>query len=261
MTKIEKTRRSTLVFGITMLLLWTAILSNPISTAAASGNSHGQQKVVAAGSQYATELYIIDSGKPGPVVMIVGGVHGDETAGYKTAHKVKNYSIKKGKLLVIPEANKRAVAINKRYVPGEGNLNRHFPKSASRSSATVLSRSIYQVVKDYDVDWLMDLHEGVNYYKNKRSSSVGQTLIYYPANSTRYTVDDIVKELNRNISGSYRKFTLIRHPVKGSLARSTGQFLDVHSFIFETSQKAPLATRIGYQAKAVQTLLKQLNML
>ncbi len=219
-----------------------------------------EKVVLAKGTKYATDLYIIDSGKPGPVVMVIGGIHGNETAGYKAAHQVKDLTIKKGKLLVLPDANKRAVEADRRYVKGEGDLNRDFPRTSSQSGDNKLARAIYQVVKDYKVDWLMDMHEGYDYYKNKSTDSVGQTLIYYPANSTRYTVDDIVADLNKNISSSYRQFTLLRYPVKGSLARSAGQFLDVHSFIFETSQKTTLSTRVKYQLQAVNTLLGKLNM-
>lgn len=216
---------------------------------------------LAKGTKYATDLHIIKSGKPGPVVMIVGGVHGSEKAGYNAARKLVDYKISRGTLLVLPEANKRAISINRRLVKGEGDLNRSFPKTAKESPKNTLARAIYQVVKDYKVDWLMDMHEGYDYYKNQSTSSVGQTLIYYPANSARSAVDIIVTGLNKDISSSYKKFSLLRYPVKGSLARSVGQFLGVRSFIFETSMKPSLSTRVDYQLKAARYLLNELNML
>jgi hypothetical protein len=219
-----------------------------------------EKKVLASGTKYATDLYIYRSGKPGPTVMIVGGVHGNEPAGYKAAGNAKDYSVKKGTLIVLPQANKRAVAINKRYVSGEGDLNRDFPRTKSESPDNTLSKAIYNAVKTYDVDWLMDMHEGYDYYKNKSTSSVGQSLIYYPANSTKTIASKIVSNLNKGISTSSKKFSLLRYPVKGSLARSTGEFLDVNSFIFETCTKQKLSTRIDYQLKAANTLLAQLGM-
>lgn len=220
-----------------------------------------QRKTIASGTKYATDLYIIDSGKPGPVVMIVGGVHGNETAGYSAAKKVKDYSIKKGTLLVIPQANKLAIEAGRRSASGESDLNRKFPQSSSASPKGTLAKAIYNVVKEYNVDWLMDMHEGFDYYKNSSTSSVGQTLIYYPANGARSTVEYIVNNLNKDISSSYRQFTLLRYPVKGSLARSTAQYLGVNSFIFETSKKQTLSTRINLQEKAAKTLLSKLGML
>ena len=47
-------------------------------------------------ARQATPLYVIKSGKPGPVVMIVGGVHGNETSGPKAADKIKNLRPRKG---------------------------------------------------------------------------------------------------------------------------------------------------------------------
>ena len=35
-------------------------------------------------------MYVINSGKPGPVVMVVGGVHGNEKAGYTAAVRYPN---------------------------------------------------------------------------------------------------------------------------------------------------------------------------
>ncbi len=219
------------------------------------------KRTIASGSKYATDLYVVESGKPGPVVMIVGGIHGNETAGYRAAERVKDYKIDKGTLLVIPRVNKLAIEAGRRAAPGETDFNRLFPQSKSASPKNVLAKDIYNIVKEYNVDWLMDMHEGFDYYKNPATSSVGQTLIYYPANSARSTVEDIVNDLNKDIKTSLRKFTLLRYPVQGSLARSTAQFLGVKSFIFETSQKQTLNTRISLQEQAAQKLLGNLGML
>lgn len=163
-------------------------------------------------------------------------------------------------MLVIPEANKLAIKANRRAAPGYSDLNRSFPQSSSQTPKTVLSRAIYKAIQDYDVDWLIDLHEGYDYYKNTSTSSVGQTLIYYPANSAKTTAQAIVNDLNKGISSSYRKFSLLRYPVKGSLARAAGEYLGVRAMIFETCSKPALSTRVGYQTQAVDKLLNSLNM-
>lgn len=218
-------------------------------------------KTIAPNTKFATELYIINSGKPGPVVMITGGVHGNETAGYRAADKVKNYKITQGTLIVIPIANKPAVEAGKRREPGGSDLNRMFPQSSAAAPGNTLSKAIYNVVKEYKVDWLMDMHESIGYHKDKSGSYVGQTIIYYPANGTINTVEYIVNELNKGISSSIQKFSILRYPVQGSLSRSSAQFLGVSSFIFETCSKQTLTTRISQQEKAAQSLLSRLGML
>ncbi len=211
------------------------------------------------GTKYATKLYVIDSGVPGPVVMIVGGVHGNETAGYKAAYKVKSFSIKKGKLLVVPYANLRAVKAHTRSIGG-ADLNRDFPRSKYDSADNVLSKAIFNVVKKYNVDWVMDMHEGANYERIKSSSSVGQSLIYYPDTKTKVIASKIVSSLNKGIATSYKDFSLLRYPVSGSLAKAAAVACGANSFIFETCSRDPLATRVNYQLKAANMLLDYLNM-
>jgi len=86
-----------------------------------------------AGSRFATEVYVHDSGVAGPVVMIVGGVHGNEPAGANAAEVIRRYPITKGKLVVIPRANVTALAADKRLIPdldtNLGNLNRNYPRA------------------------------------------------------------------------------------------------------------------------------------
>ncbi len=241
----------------------TVITVNPLSAKAltASSTSCISQVTLAQGTKYATDLYIIDSGKPGPVVMIVGGVHGNEPAGYTAAAEITDWQIEKGTLLVLPQANKLADNKNVRYLSSVGDLNRDFPQSSKESADNTLSKAIWSAVKKYDVDWLMDMHEGYDYYKNSSSSSVGQSLIYYPNSSTKTMASKIVSNLNGGISTSYKKFSLLKYPVKGSLARAAGQYLGVHSFIFETCDNPGLSIRVNYQLKAAKTLLHELDMM
>jgi hypothetical protein len=245
----------------TPFLLLTFILSAVFAVPQPVQAASQKKVVLAKGTVYATDMYIINSGKPGPVVMIVGGVHGNETAGYIAAKKMINTDIKKGTLIVLPQANRRAVEHKVRYYKGHGDLNRDFPRSKSDSPDGTLAKAIWSAVKQYNIDYVMDMHEGYDYYKNKSTSSVGQSLIYYPSSYFQSKVSLIVNKLNNNISTYYKKFSLLRYPAKGSLARSTGQFLGTKSFIFETCSKQKLSTRVSYHTKAAETLLKKLNML
>jgi hypothetical protein len=242
-----------LIIGV---FVFSTVLAMPQTVEAATTT---KTRIIASGTKYATELYVIESGVPGPVVMIVGGVHGNETAGYRAAAQVKNYSVKKGTLLVIPQANKRAVAAGTRTMGG-ADLNRAFPTSKTDKPNNIMSTAIFKVVKDYNVDWLMDMHEGANYQKIKSSSSVGQSVIYYPNTKTKTVATRIVSNLNKGISTSYKKFSLLRYPVSGSLASASAKVYGVNSFIFESCSRDPLSTRISYQLKAANILLSYLQM-
>ena len=93
-----------------------------------------------------TPLYVIKSGKTGPVVMIVGGVHGNEIAGPKAADKIKNLSIKKETLLVLPRANIVAVRNGTRTSPGVGDLNRDFPRTKNGKAGSQTAQSIWNAI-------------------------------------------------------------------------------------------------------------------
>ena len=254
-----KTSRKVSYFSLMFILGFFMLTSSFALPKTAEAALSTKTVTLAQGTKYATELFVIDSGVPGPVVMIVGGVHGNETAGYKAAAQVKDYSIKKGKLLVIPQANKRAVAAHVRAIGG-ADLNRDFPTSKTDSADNTLSKAIFNVVKTYNVDWVMDMHEGINYEKVTSSTSVGQSLIYYPNTQTKDIVTKIQASLNSGISTSYKDFSLLRYPVSGSLASAAAKVYGANSFIFETCSKDLLSTRINYQLKAAKMLLSYLNM-
>lgn len=245
-------RRS--ITTLVILILCSVFLSSPVMAASV------QTKTIAPGTKYATPMYIINSGKSGPVVMVVGGVHGNETAGYRSAALVKDINITSGTMLVIPNANKRADQQSVRYISGEGDLNRAFPTTSRGSGQNALARDIYNTVRTYNVDWLLDLHEGYDYSSSRSNTSVGQTIIYYPSGNASWIASQMRLLLNQTIGSSSQKFQLLRYPITGSLARSSAQFLGAKSCIVETCSKASLSTRVNYHIKAVNKLLSELHM-
>lgn len=230
----------------------------PSSVQAAEAKS--TVKTLAAGTKYATELYINNSGVPGPVVLIVGGVHGNETAGYKAAKQLINFKPSKGTLLIIPEANKLAIAAHKRVASGQTDLNRAFPTTKSGTASGTLAKSILQVIKDYQVDWVMDMHEGIDYSKSSSSTSVGQSLIYYPSSDTKTLATGIVNLLNKSISKSSQQFSLLKYPANGSVSRAAAVTVGANSFIFETCSKETLSSRIDNQLIAANRLFSYTGM-
>jgi predicted deacylase len=57
-----------------------------------------------------TNVYVLDSGKPGATGLILGGTHGNEPAGYLTAILIVEHAVPaSGRLLVIPHANRSSM--------------------------------------------------------------------------------------------------------------------------------------------------------
>ena len=57
-----------------------------------------------------TDVYVLDSGKPGATALVLGGTHGNEPAGYMTAIVVVENAVPvQGRLLVVPHANRSSM--------------------------------------------------------------------------------------------------------------------------------------------------------
>lgn len=253
-----KTNRVLAVMIMLVITLMVPLLPLSESQAATSVYNTVTVKTLAPGTALATPAYIIKSNVPGPRVLITGGVHGNETAGFKAAHILRTYRITKGTLIVIPETNKPAVKAGIRYLRKYGDLNRAFPAASTSTVSGPLSplvKSILSLAKTYDIKWHLDLHEGYDFASNPKTDSVGQSIIYHP-NNNGYTVAKNIRDtLNKGITTSYKKFRVLKWPVQGSVARSIGNIRNANSFIIETAQKQTLTTRVNQQTKAVRYVL------
>lgn len=210
------------------------------------------------GTKYETPYYVIDSGKKGPVIMVTGGVHGNETAPVTTADQIRKWTIKTGVLIVVPRANAVAVANKKRSCP-QGDLNRAFPTTKTGKPKTKLAEALLGLVKQYDVEWLLDMHEGVNY--SKISDSVGQSIIYMPGSKgSEAFAKKLAPVLNGDIGTKNKQFQLLKYPVKGSLARAAADLYGVRSLIFETCTKDSSDKRIEFMRTAAVQLMKYTGM-
>jgi len=248
---------------LSWLLITGFLLVSPMLAfnTAAAAQPQVEVKTIAAGTKYATPMYIIRSGQPGPVFMFTGGVHGNETAGYVAARRIaKEYQITRGTLIVIPDTNVPAVKAKRRYVNPDGDLNRQFPVRKGEQAKSFLARTMLDVARQYGVQWHVDMHEGIDYYKNPKTSSVGQSIIYYPTGNNGALANKLAGELNSGIRQSIRKFSVLKYPVGGSFARGTAVTLGAQSFIFETSQKQTLDVRVNFQLYMVKFFLRALGM-
>lgn len=100
-----------------------------------------------------SEVYTVNSGKPGPKLIVMGGVHGNEVCGVQAIQKLKDeISLVCGKVTFII-ANKKAIEQNVRFV--EENLNRCFG-----DAGTNLERRTAQQLKPLldECDALLDVH-------------------------------------------------------------------------------------------------------
>ena len=112
------------------------------------------------------DCHELDSGAPGPLVVVLGGVHGDEPEGTLAAGRLcrRELPLRAGRLRVVPVANEEAFRAASRTTPADGvNLARVFPGdpagSPTRRLAALLSTRVLA-----DADLLIDLHTAGRHY-------------------------------------------------------------------------------------------------
>ncbi|MGB7409157.1 MAG: succinylglutamate desuccinylase/aspartoacylase family protein [Pontixanthobacter sp.] len=103
---------------------------------------------------------VVHGRKPGPVVFVSGGVHGDEIIGVEIIRRLlKSVSAKRiaGTLLCIPIVNAYGFIARERYLPDRRDLNRCFPGAERGSLASQLAHHFtQQIIKRSDFG--IDLH-------------------------------------------------------------------------------------------------------
>jgi hypothetical protein len=222
------------------------------------------QGLLAEGTRWQTPYYLIDSGKDGPTVMIVGGVHGNEQAGAKAAEIIRHWPIIRGKLLVVPRASVPALLADKRCDSNEPaetrDLNRNFPfKGGSDTPHGAPAQAIWRLAAQTRPDWLVDLHEGIDF--RKTSNSTGGSIIRTNSEEVVRITKIMLDAVNATIDNPKQKHVLLMPPIKGSLTRAAWERLQAKAMILETCRKDPLDVRIWQHRLMVHLLLTELKMI
>lgn len=211
-----------------------------------------------------TNFYVIDSGVAGPVVMITAGIHGNEIAGPQAADQIRQWTLKRGTLIIVPEANRPALKKNTRNVPRADkeieDLNRNFPVTREEKPKCPLSTALWKLTESRKPDWLLDLHEGRDFART--STSVGSSIIADRSPEAKKQAQKMLDSINDTITESQKKFLLKSPPAKGSLARAASELMGTRSFILETTRKdQPLSLRIRQHRIMVHRFLTELKMI
>ncbi len=158
------------------------------------------------GTEISIPIYVFNGTEPGPVVLIQGGLHGDELNSTELIKRMlvdDHFEIKRGAAIVIPLLNVFGFIHFSRDVHGK-DVNRKFPGTKSGSLA---SRMAYMIMDEIvtEIDFAIDCHTG------------GAQRANYP--QIRYTADSadgyqLAKLFNAPfmfdsalISGSFREAT------------------------------------------------------
>ena len=218
------------------------------------------------------EVYVHDSGRPGPNILIVGGTHGNEPAGAIAAfefHKILlRRTLQRGRVVIVPNANKWGLRVGIRYLPaelisfgvlGKIDLNRSY-SHRGEESRTRISQHIEELV--LESDWVIDLHEGYDFHQlNPQSMGSG----IYPGKTTlsKQMTLPLLDAVNQIIQVPEYQFISKEWPDENGTLRMFCDEQDIHYTLVETSGQdniQPIPVRVQQHLVILRELLVQLQL-
>ena len=111
-------------------------------------------------------LHKIESGIPGPTLLVIGGIQGDEPGGFTAASMlVTNYKVESGNVWVVPNLNFESIIRRSRGI--HGDMNRKFNALSEKDPEFDEVQKIKKIILSEDVDVVLNLHDGSGFYKKE----------------------------------------------------------------------------------------------
>lgn len=191
---------------------------------------------------------IFRSKNPGPTILVMGGVHGDEINGVEIVRQslVNNYfeNLKSGSAIVIPILNVYGFINFSRDASEGKDVNRSFPGSMSGSLASRVAATLTKKILPL-VDFGIDFHTG------------GSSRYNYP--QIRYTLgDESAYDLAKAFGAPY----LIGKPNLAKTLRKVGKGMGIPILVFEGGESLRLdGFSISHGLKGLKRVLIKKGML
>ena len=195
---------------------------------------------------------VLDSGRPGPKVLVVGGIHGNEPSGALAAQALaEGRHPTCGVMIVIPAANPQALVARERSAPHPDgtpalDLNRAFPGRGEGLEARQAA-VIYAAAAGTDL--VLDLHEEGSAW----SEADLPTLVVSPAASAFALA--LLETLNLRTP----HFAFTGGAPAGSLVGALGA-AGQKALVVEVPARLPLEERVAMQERVIETALALLDM-
>lgn len=191
-------------------------------------------------------VLVTHGAQPGPVLCLIGGIHGDELNGIEVVRRMIR-AIKpeelKGTLVGVPIVNMAGFARGSRYLPDRRDLNRFFPGSPRGSAASRIAYSFFNEIARR-CDSIVDFHTG-SFERSNLPQVRGDMRIPAVLRFTR----------------GFGDTTVLHTPGAPGMLRRAATDIGIPAVTFELG--APIRLQpmeIEHGVKAMETLLNQLGM-
>lgn len=191
--------------------------------------------------------HVMHSVNPGPSLLVLGGVHGNEINGIEIVRRSieeKLYNgLHCGTVIVIPLLNIYGFINFSRSVPDGKDVNRSFPGHINGSLASRVARIITKNILPY-IDVAIDFHTG------------GDARFNYP--QIRYAKSDLTAQSMANV---FNTRYLIEQPLIPNSFRKSAKEQNVPAIVFEGGESIRLDTRtIQTGTDGIRRLLIELGL-
>ncbi|MFP4177381.1 MAG: succinylglutamate desuccinylase/aspartoacylase family protein [Acholeplasmataceae bacterium] len=209
-------------------------------------------------------VYTFDTDVEGPTFFIIGGIHGDERAGWMAAQEMLTHDFRRGTVHILPIANRLATVQDppRRNAPGRADLNRAFPGDADGSALDRLAHALFAVIAQKEPDIVLDLHESLESYTEGR---VGDSIVLHDSSHSLYGLSVIETFNALPLMEGRTPFTNLNAPPQGSINRTFTETYGVPVFTIETNRDTatfriddegvPLSVRIEQQVELIKIFL------
>ena len=199
------------------------------------------------GNPIKIEAHVFRSEQPGPALLVMAGIHGDEVNGVEIVRRALQEGhftgLQQGSVVAIPLVNVYGFVNRSREVPDGKDINRSFPGSSRGSLASRLAHALARKVLP-SVDIIIDYHTG------------GPHLYNYP--QIRYSKGDERSEELAKVFGA--PFSLARSPIQKSF-RKTALDHGKPTLVFEGGESQRYdAASIEFGMAGLDRVLSYLNM-
>jgi hypothetical protein len=108
----------------------------------------------------------LESGVPGPTVLVVGGIQGDEPGGFHAASLlVTDYKVTRGALWIVPNLNFESIIKRSRGL--NGDMNRKFAALTRDDPDYREVERIKSLIQSPEIDFIINLHDGSGFYRDR----------------------------------------------------------------------------------------------
>jgi predicted deacylase len=223
------------------------------------------ETVYLAGQPEEFSVYKFETNVPGPTFLIIGGIHGNERAGWMAALAMLDYDFTRGTVYILPVANKQAAYADPpvRYLSGWTDLNRSFPGNSQGTATQRLALTIFNAMVVCEPDIVLDLHESRYGYDN---GGLGNSLILHLGSYSLYIMSVIDQFNSLPLMEGEVPFTNLNSPPAGSINKEFTESFSVPVITIETnrdalqysieSEQIPLSLRISQQLAMIDIILK-----